>query len=258
MHCKFYQTGYCKFKEACKKKNEHEICKDHNDCSKENCTKRHPKTCRNFSRNGKCFYKERCAYKHTVYVNDQVKVIEAMMLLILKQQQEISSLTEELNSVKVLVETMAMAKKPNNKDKEVVEIIAQENHKVSEKVYQCQVCDFECPKEETLKKHTNTRHKLLSHEKTDERKFYCHECNVSFKTKKSLKKHEQCHSDIVKKNCSDCDFECTSEKDIRNHMNVNHMKGLNTFTYDIDNAPEVDEAELDEWIAKAAEASNVK
>ena len=41
-------------------------------------------------------------------------------------------------------------------------------------------------------------------------------------------------------------------------MNVNHMKGSIDLTSKSNEAPEVDEAELDEWIAKAAEFNNVK
>ena len=32
VHCKFYQTGYCKFKENCTKKHEHGMCEDQNNC----------------------------------------------------------------------------------------------------------------------------------------------------------------------------------------------------------------------------------
>ena len=97
------------------------------------------------------------------------------------------------------------------------------------------MCDFECPREETLKKHTNTKNQSLNHEKAAERKFFFHECNVYFKTKKSLKKYEQNH-------------------DKTEDLNVNNMERSNNLMSERDEAPEMDEAELDEWIAKAAEA----
>ena len=82
------------------------------------------------------------------------------------------------------------------------------NPKDSGKMIQCK-----CPKEETLKKHTNTRHNHLNSDKTDERKYCFHNCSVSFKTKKSFKKHEQTHSDKDLVNCSECGYEGISEKD---------------------------------------------
>ena len=148
--------------------------------------------------------------------------------------------------------------KNRSRDKEINLTISTNNVKAkeSDKWFQCEVCDFECPKEETLQKHT--KHNGLHNEKADERKFYCHKCSVSFKTKKSFKKHEQSHNYKVLISCSKCDFQCTSEKDLTNHMNVNHMKGSIDLTSKSNEAPEVDEAELDEWIAKAAEFNNVK
>ena len=158
-----------------------------------------------------------------------------MMLLILKQQQDISSLTEEVKSLKGLVEKLTMAKKYKNLDEKTVTIITQDKDKMLDKVLKCKLCDFECPREETFNKHTNTKHHSPNHEKTAERKFFCHECNVSFKTKKSLKKHEQSH-------------------DKTEHMNETKMEGSRNQVSEHDEAPEVDEAELDEWITKAAEA----
>ena len=134
-------------------------------------------------------------------------------MLVLKQQQYILALTEEVKNLNDLVQNTARAKRDNDKDKEVVETISKSNVKVSEMMFQCKVCDYKCQKEETLKKQTNTKHQYLNHEKTDERNFYCHECNVSFKTKRSFKKHKQMHHDIVLKNCSEYDYECTSKKD---------------------------------------------
>ena len=108
-------------------------------------------------------------------------------------------------------------------DKEINVTISKDNVKAtkSEKLLQCQVCDFKCPKKETLQKHINTKHISFNNEKTGKRKFYCHECSV----KKCFKKPELSHIDRVIKKISKWDYECTSKKDLTNHMNVNHMNG---------------------------------
>ena len=151
--------------------------------------------------------------------NHQVKV----MVLILKQQQDISSLSEDVISLKGLVEKSTLAKKTHNKEEEIVQIITQDKDKVPDNVFKFKLCDFECPRQETLKKHTNTKHQSPNNEKAAERKFFCLECNVSFKTKKSLKKHEQSH-------------------DKTENMNVKNIEGSRNSISEHEEAPEVDEA----------------
>ena len=113
-YCNFYQTGYCKFKEKCCKKHEHEICKSSDNCTEKDCIKIHPKLCKYFSKYGKCIHNNNCAYKHTENVNDQIKVLEAMMLLVLKQQEELESLKEEVNVLKSSVQILIKTKEDKN------------------------------------------------------------------------------------------------------------------------------------------------
>ena len=69
------------------KKHSSEICPNPESCTVKDCIKRHPKLCRNFNNYGKCVHSNKCAYKDTEFVNDQLKVFEAMMTQIMKQQQ---------------------------------------------------------------------------------------------------------------------------------------------------------------------------
>ena len=151
-----------------------------------------------------------------------------------------------------MVQNIVLEKIYINTDKEINVTISKDNVKAkkSEKKFQCEVCNFKCPIEKTLQKHKNTKHNSLNNEKTDRIKFYCHECSVSFKTKKNFKKYEQSHKDRVLIKCSECDYECTSEKDLTNHMNINHMNGS------IDES--VEAPEFDELIARAAKFNNLK
>ena len=48
-------------------------------------------------------------------------------------------------------------------------------------------------------------------------------------------------------------FKCISEDVLKNHINMNNPIDSNKSTSDCEEAPEVSEAELDEWIAKASE-----
>ena len=75
-------------------------------------------------------------------------------------------------------------------------------------------------------------------------------------SKNCLKKHtSQSHEipniqDLI--TCNECDYETISENDLKDHMKVNHMEDVDSLPSNYEDYPEVDEAELDEWIAKAA------
>ena len=60
---------------------------------------------------------------------------------------------------------------------------------------------------------------------------------------------------MIQWTCNNCGHQCTSKNDIKYHINANHIKDSNKSESDCREAPEVDKAELDEWIAKAAKAA---
>jgi len=62
--CKYNQTGYCKFKSACKNLHINTICSDEG-CNAESCSLRHPRKCINFSNYGYCKFGSKCAYLHS-------------------------------------------------------------------------------------------------------------------------------------------------------------------------------------------------
>ena len=55
--------GYCKFQNHFPEQRIDVKCPNYKDCDDNGCVKRHPKTCKNFERNGKCRFKK-CAYSH--------------------------------------------------------------------------------------------------------------------------------------------------------------------------------------------------
>ena len=180
-------------------------------------------------------------------------------MIILKQQQDIAALTNEMNSLKCLVETMVMANKDSNKDEEVIKINIREKHcdtdntiqtKITEKLLQCKVCDYSCEKEITLNKHTNTKHQTVNNENAGRKKFHCHECDSSFTTKKGLKKHEAIHNDTMKLKCETCAKEFGKRDALDEHIHKEHK-----IRTDWEEYPEVGDDELDEWVAKAAKAA---
>jgi hypothetical protein len=86
-------------------------------------------------------------------------------------------------------------------------------------------------------------------------KFYCDECDYSCKAKKSLKKHqEKNHNDTCANTANgECNNLSIGKSDLKGHSDIIHGEELNNTPVNYNDYPEVEESELDEWIAKAAE-----
>ena len=61
--CKHNQKGICKFKLTCRNKHENALCPEEVTCASKECNFGHPKSGKNFNREGACRFKENCAYK---------------------------------------------------------------------------------------------------------------------------------------------------------------------------------------------------
>ena len=105
--CKYNQTGFCKYKDICKKVHENKICENLNNCVRKDCIRRHPKTCKQFSKEEGCNFKNDCAYLH---VNDkpihQNEINHAVSIVVTKHNNEIMAIQEELQKLKGTIETM--------------------------------------------------------------------------------------------------------------------------------------------------------
>ena len=105
--CQHNQTGFCKFRDKCQKKHENTLFENTENRSKDNCSKRHPKVCRNFSNSGVCRHKEKCAYKH-VQNENQSELNEQIKQGLLKHEMDIKLLNEEVNTLRNIVQYMSL------------------------------------------------------------------------------------------------------------------------------------------------------
>ena len=62
--CKFFQFGYCRFQDHCRKRHVNEICENLENCLEKNCEKRHPRLCVFYDRFNRCKFGEYCRYRH--------------------------------------------------------------------------------------------------------------------------------------------------------------------------------------------------
>ena len=60
--CKFWNAGFCKFKEACPFQHPVEICNE-DKCEYKTCIKRHPKICKQWTK-GSCKFQDLCEFRH--------------------------------------------------------------------------------------------------------------------------------------------------------------------------------------------------
>ena len=186
--CRHNQTGFCKFKGACQKYHENEMCRDPR-CSPKECRKCHPRLCKYFRESGTCKFGEGCSYIH----KDDTSKNEINEI-----KEELNNLNEEIMIIKETVKSLSSVKKEaqmmiqvisdmkedimNIKDENlniVQQIVALEKeiskgsiedlNSDQEKSFtdstekedmqiKCQECEFQCEREITTNKHTNTKH----------------------------------------------------------------------------------------------------
>ena len=70
--------------------------------------KRHPKKCKRFNKNGKCFYKEECAYLHDDGTSNQSKLNEMMSLCVIKHENEIKELDKDVKRLEEVWKSMTV------------------------------------------------------------------------------------------------------------------------------------------------------
>jgi hypothetical protein len=81
--------------------------KNSNKCVRKDCIRRHPKTCKHFSKEEGCNFKNDCAYLHDNDKNiHQDKINHAVAVVVTKHNNEIMVIQEELKKLKDTIETM--------------------------------------------------------------------------------------------------------------------------------------------------------
>ena len=133
--CIFFKYGYCKYKSKCKMNHLEDECKN-DDCSSENCMKRHPKACFYWMKFGNCKLGCHCAYKHGKSKEfEKIEKIETKMNEVLEKSKAKDELIKDLVwDVKELI-------KKNNAKEDLIKELVKEVKELKIQVSQLQVED---------------------------------------------------------------------------------------------------------------------
>ena len=101
--CKFYNTGFCKYSDACRFRHARENCLGK--CDKRICEKRHPKPCK--YGNG-CKRGQTCCYNHLESPKVDIKQddLKAEICAMKKTLSDLLGAKTEVEALKKLVETL--------------------------------------------------------------------------------------------------------------------------------------------------------
>jgi hypothetical protein len=235
--CKYYQTGFCKYRNYCKNKHVKDEC-EINDCGDKTCPKRHPKECRKFIINGKCKFNQECSYKHSEkhVLTYQNKVNEAVANVTMKHEKDVNDLKEEVNELKLALKLMEDQIK--NMEFKFQSII--QNSETAQEVEIIEDVDLQ---KNVTPEPINKVGKDMDNRESEG--LICDICSNKFKTEKTLNKHTNTKHP-GHKTCGDCGKKFSSTKDLENHQNNDHKKEIGS-SINLNDVTEEDLADLEEW-----------
>jgi hypothetical protein len=214
--CLYNKFGYCKHKEACRKRHENKLC-DNSSCDFSTCMFRHPKTCKWYHKYGRCKF-DPCAFKHIEMHNlddlyqenkdIKLKLSEIEKSLKILEEREIE--TENLMKIKQIEE-------------KVETFVCESNLEHRKKIDAL----------EKLLKAKDDKFKRLELE--IERKFETFESNLKtlrkcvdekdlLLTKLQNKQTKKSANDEKRMKCSKCDFVGNSNHGLKIHMARKHTE----------------------------------
>ena len=195
--CKYFQVGFCKFKEQCEKNHVKEQCENGNTCSeKETCRLRHQKRCN---------------------TNEDIKKIKAKLDVLKNTVKTLVSIKTEGQKVKMDVKHV----------KEEKRLLIDNNKETAEKISQIEddcLYDTEEEEFETHKRNVQTNVRTLNKEEIKS----CLAKNV-FEDFEDLFQIESVEGEAIFA-CNVCDEGFGTEVDVKRHINKYHVETLHNIS----------------------------
>ena len=236
--CKFHNSGFCKFREQCRKRHFSSVCQVPN-CSQD-CQARHPRLCK-LESYCKFWKKGICAYKHITPTNDNK--LEDLEKELKSLKNEVKDLTEQNKQKQKQIE------KINSEKSEIIKKLSQENHKIKiyiEEIKQSHAKAIEVKNSEVKKLqvqndhqkkkivelevqitkfHSSYKEKVKANDNEDDAKtrqdFNCDKCGFKTSSLATLVKHKTNeHNPVL--SCDQCDFKSFKKTDLQIHLTFKH------------------------------------
>ena len=237
-YCKFNYYGHCKFSETCRHNHLTDTCLNLK-CKQENCLKRHPRLCKDFSKFGSCRFDSSCSFIHKQsefelifeeikLLQTEVEGLKAQNGFLQKILQKFDAFESDINIMKNAIQNIS-----NKLDEKPVEPPKTDIEKPLE-THPCDTCEFASKYKTGLKNHVRAKHPKSSNniqDKTNDQvneglpqPFNCANCEFNFRSHDSIELLDHCrdvHGWFMCRNWmagDGCEHETTNAEDLNNHM----------------------------------------
>ena len=241
--CQHNQTGFCKYRQQCKKEHVNEICPNIEICNDATCILRHPKTCKAFEDLCKCKFVN-CAYRH---INNRTNTkIEGLENAVLELRLEIVKLgnniiedcSQKIGFLDRDIKALRYDINQLSKNIKSTELLL---NKLNEKE------TWESPdinKKPVTMKITTARKETMKNiidansGESQKHDFQCHQCDFVCLKNETLMKHintkhgDQIETKVSKSKCSICDDKFVTKAEYQKHKeeHIEEIEGLDIST----------------------------
>ena len=209
--CRYFQTGFCKYVEKCRK--HQEICST-KFCKDKLCTKRHPKPCKHFKSFNTCKFGDSCAYRHDMSKeeSDYKKLVTT-----------VSTLQDQVKDLHVKIINLENELKSRFIKEAVVE------NKIT-----CDKCEYTASSNSVLKRHNSMKHKKSLNNTPEKMREASHDESLQLSPISDERSEEitpllmdQVLSDPTQHfKCEYCDTTTKSKHALKGHTDFNHTLNL--------------------------------
>ena len=242
--CKYYNVGFCKFRDRCFFKHVLEDCKT-KDCKKDHCLKRHPKRCKFFFLRKFCKFKTDCKFSHDESDSkddEDIQKVRHEITEIRKENESIKSRNKELkNEISIMKEKLENAQEDlkalekerdkldieNQEIKEINEILMEDLAVLNEKVGHLIPGNLENEIDE-LKENNAILKTVLQMYKEEE---ICDDIN--FENEREALQFVNSDDDVktnaealIHLDCQECNFFSSSQRGLNVHIGLKHRRNL--------------------------------
>ena len=241
--CKYYNEGFCKFRDKCFFKHVMEDCKT-KDCKKDQCLKRHPKRCKFFFLRKFCKFKIDCKFSHNSDSNDDedIKKVQHEITEIQRENEIIKSRNKELeNDISKLEEKLANVQEDlkalekerdrfeieNQEIKEINKILMEDLAVLNERIGHLIPGNLENEIDE-LKENNAILKAILQMYKQEETNY-----DTAFENEREAEQLINCDDDVetssealISFDCQECNFFSRSQRGLNVHIGLKHRQSF--------------------------------